>query len=200
MPVHTLVAVPVKRFFVAKQRLSPLLSAKARSRLGRDLATHTLETVQKAGFAPLVMAADTRVATWAAERGWESEIDQGGGLDGAAGRAATVATAQGIPWMVLHADLPLLTPGDVAVAARNLAGGGSAIAPTDDGGTSLIGGRGVMRFSYGPGSFHRHLPRLEAPTVVVRRGLILDLDDPSDFAAAVAHPRGSWLAPYAALP
>ena len=198
--MQTLVAVPVKRFFVAKQRLAPLLSATARSRLGRDLATHTLETVQKAGFAPLVLAADARVASWAARRGWEAEIDEGGGLDGAAATAATFATAQEIPWIVLHADLPLLTPGDVAVAAGYLARGGSAIAPTDDGGTSLVGGRGEMRFSYGPGSFHRHLSRLDTPTVVVRRGLILDLDDPGDFAAAVAHPRGSWLAPYAALP
>lgn len=196
---NTLVAVPVKRFFVAKQRLSPLLSARARSRLGRDLATHTLETVQQAGFAPLVLAADTQVATWAARRGWAAEIDGGGGLDGAAATAATLAAIREHPWLILHADLPLLTPEDVAVAAGHLAAGSSAIAPTDDGGTSLIGGRGVMRFSYGPGSFHHHLPRLEAPTVIVRRGLILDLDDPGDFAAALAHPRGSWLAPYADL-
>jgi 2-phospho-L-lactate guanylyltransferase len=197
--VGVLVAVPVKRFFVAKQRLSPLLSRRARSQLGRDLATHTLETVEQAGAAPLVLAADPQVAAWAVRRGWRAEIDSGGGLDGAATAAASEAASRGLPWLIVHADLPLLTPDEVAGAAATLAQGRSPIAPSDDGGTSLIGGHEPLRFSYGPGSFHRHLPRLAVAEVVVRLGLILDLDDPTDFAAAVAHRRGSWLARYAAL-
>ncbi len=197
--MSVLAAVPVKRFFVAKRRLSPFLSRRARSQLGRDLATHTLETVQRAGAMPLVLAADGEVAAWAETHGWASEIDREGGLDGAAAFAAARAAARGEPWVIIHADLPLLVPEDVTVALNALERGLSPIAPTDDGGTSLIGGNRPLRFSYGPGSFHRHLAQVTSAEVIVRLGLVLDLDHPADFSAATAHPRGAWLARYASV-
>lgn len=193
--VGVLAAVPVKRFFVAKQRLAALLTRQARSQLGRDLAAHTLQIVERAGARPLVLAADAEVAAWATERGWEAEIDRDGGLDG----AAAVAASRESPWLIVHADLPLLVTTDIAAALATLEEGRSPIAPTDDGGTSLIGGHRPLRFSYGPASFHRHLSRLDEARVLVRLGLALDLDHPSDFAAARAHPRGRWLEGYAAL-
>lgn len=195
MPV--LAAVPVKRFYVAKRRLSPILDATSRSRLGQALATHTLETVAKEAEV-VVLAADAEVEEWATARGWPAMVDADGGLDGAAGAAAARAAASGRPWLIVHADLPLLTAADIATAVALLEGGASPIAPTDDGGTSLVGGRGTFRFSYGPGSFHRHLARLTGPVPLVRPGLALDLDGPADFAAARRRPRGEWLRRYPA--
>jgi 2-phospho-L-lactate guanylyltransferase len=195
--VDVLAAVPVKRFYVAKRRLSPVLSGEARSRLGQDLARHTLTVVDRAGGDVVALAADEEVAEWARQHGWKAMVDQGGGLDGAAAAAAARASAEGRAWLIVHADLPLLVPADVAAALQILENGESPLAPSDDGGTSLIGGTGKFHFSYGPASFHRHLARLTAPRVMVRLGLTLDLDGPRDYTTAGATPGGEWLRRYA---
>lgn len=190
-----LVLVPVKRFFVAKGRLAPLLDAPARSRLGRALAERTLATIAAAGIEPTVMAADETVAEWARSHGRPSHLDPAGtDLDASARVAISMGTR---PWLIVHADLPLLSTDDIEAAAAVLSDGDDPLSPSNDGGTSLIGGRGDFGFAYGTGSFHRHLARLSRPRILVRVGLSLDLDDPSDFAAAVAHPRGRWLREYA---
>lgn len=194
--MDVLAAVPVKRFFVAKRRLAPVLSAEARSRLGQDLALHTMGVVEESGSDVVALAADEKVAAWAREHGWKAMVDRGDGLDGAASSAAARATTEGRAWLLVHADLPLLGPADVSAAIDALRAGESPIAPSNDGGTSLIGGTGVFRFSYGRASFHRHLPRLAAPRVIVRLGLALDLDGPSDYTAACAAPGGEWLRRY----
>ncbi len=194
--MDVLAAVPVKRFFVAKRRLSPILDAAARARLGRDLAAHTISTVEKAGLDVVPLASDAEVAEWLSGRGWDPMVDRGGGLDAAARDATLRAAAEGRPWMIVHADLPLVTPEDIRAAASVLEGGCSPIAPSDDGGTSLIGGHRPFEFAYGPSSFHRHLARSDDPVVIVRRGLALDLDGPRDFEAAASLPAGRWLRRY----
>ncbi len=187
----------MKRFYVAKQRLAPVLSARERSRLGRDLAARTLLAVQEAGAEPVVLAADHQVAHWATARGVSVLIDRRGGLDDAAAGLVAEARATHRPWLVVHADLPLVTPADVRQALTVLEAGRSPIAPADDGGTSLVGGTGEMRFAYGPASFHRHLARLTEGQVLISLGLSLDLDDSADLMAARSHHRGSWLRRYA---
>lgn len=196
--MSVLAAVPVKRFFVAKRRLSPILGRTARSRLGRDLASHTLATISAAGPEVVVLAADAAVARWASGEGFASHLDPGGGLDAAASALTARAAAGSRPWLVVHADLPLLAPEDITAALEQLEAGQAPIAPTDDGGTSLIGGWGEFDFAYGPSSFHRHLRRAHRPQPLVRLGLALDLDDPGDYTAAVGHPRGTWLNRYPA--
>lgn len=193
-----LAAVPVKRFYVAKRRLAGRLDADTRSRLGRDLAAHTVATIIKAGAEPLVLAADAEVVEWARGEGVEALMDRAGGLDSAAASGAERAVSAGKPWVIIHADLPLLTPDDVAAVLAPLAEGRSVIAASNDGGTSVVGGHAPIRFTYGPGSFHTHLRRLPDPTILVRLGLALDLDDASDFAASLGHPRGAWLRRYPA--
>jgi 2-phospho-L-lactate/phosphoenolpyruvate guanylyltransferase len=191
-----LAAVPVKRFFVAKRRLAAVLNAETRSRLGRDLAAHTVATITEAGAEPLVLAADAEVVDWAGEEGVEAMMDRNGGLDAAAAAGAERAAAEGRPWVIIHADLPLLTPDDVSAALAPLARGRPVIAASKDGGTSVVGGHHPIAFGYGPGSFHVHLRRLVDPEVLVRLGFALDLDDASDLRAARAHPRGAWLNRY----
>ncbi len=191
-----LAAIPVKRFYVAKRRLAEVLDAETRSRLGRDLAAHTVATITKAGGEALILAADAEVAAWAAEEGFDSLTDRGEGLDAAAAGGADRAAAEGRPWVIIHADLPLLTVDDVAAVLAPLGHGRPVIAASNDGGTSAVGGHAPIRFGYGPGSFHVHLKRLRSAQVVVRLGLALDLDDASDLRAARSHPRGQWLGRY----
>lgn len=207
--MNVLAAVPVKRFFVAKGRLAPVLSPASRSRLGRALAAHTISTVAAAGAVPLVLAADEEVATWAKNLGFDARLDtvdptrpprRGTGLDAAAAGAVTEAEQREMPWLVVHADLPLLTIEDIGNALDVLAAGASVLAPSADGGTSLIASTRAIRFTYGPGSFHRHLARLERPVVLARSGFLLDLDDPTDLAAARSHRRGAWLSEHAGRP
>jgi 2-phospho-L-lactate guanylyltransferase len=198
--VSVLAGIPVKRFYVAKQRLSSVLSQRERSRLGRDLAARTLRAVEEAGAEPIILAADHQVARWATNNGASVLVDRRGGLDDAAAGLVAAARSEQRPWLVVHADLPLVTPDDLRLALKILATGRSPIAPADDGGTSLLGGTDSMSFSYGPASFHRHLVRLAAGQVLVRLGLSLDLDDPADLIAARSHRRGAWLGRYAVGP
>lgn len=173
----TLLGIPLKGFDAGKSRLSGALDDAARRRLGRSLAEHTLSVATSVGAPVAVVTADTEVAVLAAEHAATVIADPGGGLDAAAG--AVVAAAGGGPWLVLHADLPHLTVTELRTALDALVRG-PVLAPSFDGGTPLIGGHGPVDFAYGVGSFHRHLARMPTATVIVRRGLALDLDTADD--------------------
>jgi 2-phospho-L-lactate guanylyltransferase len=196
-PRPVIVAVPVKPFDAAKARLASLLSPASRRWLGRGLAERTLSAVAAAGATPLVLAADDEVAGWAVEAGVEVLLDRGSSLDRAAADAVALAAERTTGWIVCHADLPLLAAGDLTPAVTVVARGGAVIAPSADGGTSLLGcGLPAFPFAYGPGSFHRHLAAAAhlAPIVLVTPGLACDLDLPADLVAVRRHPRGRWLA------
>ena len=146
----------------------------------------------------MVLAADRPVLDWATKRGWDAILDRQPSLNAAAAGAVEVAEQRDVAWMVVHADLPLLAPEDIRLAMKALQSAGWVLAPSSDGGTSLIGGRGDpgFEFAYGKASFHRHLSRLRhrSPRILHRLGLALDLDLPSDLRAVLSHPRGGWLA------
>lgn len=192
----TLAAVPLKPFAAAKGRLTEALDAAQRQRLGSAVAARTLRAITTAGARAAVVTADDAVAGWAAERGVEVIPEDEPGLNGAAGSAVARAAAAGVPWAVVHADLPLLTSADVSAVLAALIGHRLVLAPSFDGGTSVIAGS-VDRFdfAYGPGSFHRHLARgahLDV-RVLVRSGLALDLDSPDDLERIASLPAGAWL-------
>lgn len=190
------VAIPVKPFDAAKQRLSDVLSPADRADLSRRLAAHTARAAADAGAQTLILSADHDVTAWATRLGLDVLLDEGSSLDQAARSAARWASERGAGWLICHADLPLLTGRDLEPLVGAVRAGGPAIAPSSDGGTSAIGWRGTdFRFSYGPGSFHRHLAALGGshPTVVTKVGLLLDLDRPEDLRAATRLPEGRWL-------
>lgn len=193
------VALPIKPFAAAKQRLAAVLSVEQRRSLSMTLAERSADTARAAGAVPLVLAADDEVARWAEGRGLAWIADRGLDLDGAAAGAVAWAVGQGRSWVICHADLPLLEVADLLAATTPVESGSPVIAASTDGGTSLIGGRlDRFDFAYGPGSFRRHLARLTAagPVIISRIGLALDVDEPSDLIAAGRHRRGRWLGPY----
>lgn len=159
--------------------------------LARLLAGHVTATLSAARLETLVVTADGEVAEWADEVGVDWLTDPGHGLDVAA--EVGVARAGGGRWVVIHSDLPLLTKAEADVLSEATTGPGPIIGPSSDGGTSVIMSKGPFHFSYGPGSFRRHLARCVEAQVMVATGFLHDLDQPNDLESALAHPRGAWL-------
>ena len=196
--MEVLAAVPVRQSISPKSRLASVLSPQVRRLLSLEMAARVLGAISEAGARPLVLAADLQVLDWATKGGWDAILDQQPSLNAAAAGAVEVAERLDLSWMVVHADLPLLGPEDIRLAMEAVISVGWVLAPSSDGGTSLVGGRDDLgfEFAYGKGSFHRHLSLLRhrSPRIIYRLGLALDLDRPSDLRAVLSHPRGRWLA------
>ena len=191
--MSVLAGVPVKSFAAAKNRLAAALPPGARIALSQEMAMRTCVLLKRASARPLIMAADPTVADWANDLGLEVSLENGSDLNEAAG--ATVALASGQPWIVIHADLPLLDSEILTCLIPAIAAGHSVIGPSRDGGTPVIGGNmSSFEFRYGPSSYQRHLRLLALtdPTVVVDARLAIDLDDPSDLEAVRG--RVPWIA------
>ena len=191
MPI--VAGVPVKSFSAAKMRLAAAIVPEARVALSQEMARRTCALLTDVGTRPLVLAADTEVARWAKALAMEVVLDQDSDLNQAA--ATVVAIASGQPWLILHADLPLLDSEVLATLLPAVADGRSVIAPSRDGGTPAIGASMTrFDFGYGPNSFHRHLRRLAPnhPIVLVDPRLAIDLDEPSDLTAV--RKRVPWMA------
>lgn len=175
------VVVPVKAFRDAKVRLARALDPDQRAELARTMAE---TVVAAAGTWPVwVVCDDHEVAQWAhtvgaevawmPERGLNRAVTGGVALVGRSGLARAV---------VCHADLPHarrldhlgVDPGVVVVPDRAHDGTNVISVPTDAG----------FRFSYGPGSFGRHVAEAErlglATTVVEDPSLAWDVDVPAD--------------------
>lgn len=173
--------VPV-RSFDGLTRLAHVLDAGARAELMLRLTERTVDVIHRAMLPVSIVSSDPRVMAWGAAHADRVVPEPpAGGLNAAA--LAGVSTIRGA-WMVVHADLPVVRVEDIVAAAR-LADRTTVIAPSRDGGTSLIGGSGEPPpFRYGPGSFHRHLSAFRGRAIVlVRAGLALDLDRPWDLTA-----------------
>lgn len=175
--------VPI-RSFDGMTRLSDHLLPDERRRLSRRIAERVVDAADAAGLAVTIVTGDDDVRQWATnvkKVGLLTEPDPAG-LNAAA--EAAVAAALDNPWLVIHADLPAIEANDL-MAAAELLDNGTVLSPSHDGGTSLIGGiGGPFPFRYGPGSFQRHFAAVQGrAAVLVRSGLALDLDQPSDLAA-----------------
>jgi 2-phospho-L-lactate/phosphoenolpyruvate guanylyltransferase len=191
-----LAAIPIKPFGVAKRRLSDRLDAPTRSHLGRMIAARTAGAATDAGALVAVVTADPGVASWARGLGYlviDEDRAAGKGLNGAATSAVIEARRRQRPWAVIHADLPLVTPGALAGIFERCRIG-SVVVPSYNGGTNIIAGNGSgFRFSYGPGSFHRHVAQNQPVMIRTDPRLALDLDTTEDLDRALQLPTGRWL-------
>jgi len=198
-PADVLAALPLKAFSAAKGRLDGALGPPARAALSRAVAERVATACAAAGAAVAVVASDPDVASWAGALGLEVITEPpDGGLNGAAAAAAATARRHNRAWCIVHADLPFLTPGDVAAVLGALGPGRAVLAPSRNGGTNLLAAAIPLHFAYGPSSFRRHLAAARSleRRVVLTLGTALDLDTPEDLWAAAALPGGEWLRKY----
>jgi 2-phospho-L-lactate/phosphoenolpyruvate guanylyltransferase len=175
--------VPLKSFTKAKARLSESLDDGTRVILIQRLAAHVLKA---AGSLPaFVVCDDGAVADWSIRQGASALYAPGLGLNGAVSAGVELLGRLGFELIVVaHADLPFVEALDSFGAE-----GGVTIAPDRrDDGTNVIAlpSGAPFHFSYGPGSFARHLReahRLGLVTRVVRNPrFATDVDLPADLA------------------
>lgn len=186
MRLHAI--VPVKALERAKSRLASALTPPERRQLVVELLGRVLSALARSSVARTwVVSPDPTVLALAAARGATPLVDLAQDLNGALEQARDAARAAGAEAiLVLPADLPLVTPADVAAMAALLAGGADiALAPDAAGrGTNALALRAAaaLPFSFGAGSAERHL-RLAATAGLAARtyhapSLALDVDDP----------------------
>ena len=143
-----------------------------------------------------VVTGDPGVARWARSGGFlviDETLGEGSGLDRAAHAVVLEAARRQRPWAVIHADLPLVTPGAL-VAVFSRATASPVLVPSYNGGTNVIAGHGAgFEFAYGDGSLQRHLALNPRAVVMPDARLALDLDTENDLDRALLSPEGRWL-------
>jgi 2-phospho-L-lactate guanylyltransferase len=175
------VLVPVKAFHRAKLRLAPALSPARRQELAREMATRVVHSA--AGLPVAVVCDDGEVAGWAASLGALVLWEPGRGLNRAVQEGVRQLGELGFDAVVVAAgDLPLAT--DLRWVTEFA--GITLVPDRRHDGTNVIGlpATTAFTFSYGPGSFARHLEQSRAlggPVRVVHSSsLAWDVDLPED--------------------
>ncbi|HXE70000.1 MAG TPA: 2-phospho-L-lactate guanylyltransferase [Hyphomicrobiaceae bacterium] len=196
MPAETWAIIPVKTLERAKQRLAPVLPPPVRRELVVCMLQSVLAAVVAAGGLSriLVVTADPNVALLAEAMAAEVlREDRVRGLNAAVrlglARAAAAGAARAL---VLPADVPLVTPGELNCLLGSGASGTGArasLVPAADGdGTNamLLVPPTALEPAFGPGSYARHLSQAIARRLDVEvlrlPGLAGDIDRPADLA------------------
>jgi 2-phospho-L-lactate guanylyltransferase len=175
--------VPVKSFRLAKLRLAGELDQEERWRLARELAEIVVSAAH--GAPVYVVCDDGEVADWAVDRAatvlYAPRLELSAAVEAGVRHLAEEGFSLAV---VSHADLPLVSdlsgfgsPSEVTLAPDRWHDGTNVAAvPTEAG----------FHFSYGPGSFERHVAEAARLglhcTVVDDPRLSSDIDLPVDLA------------------
>jgi 2-phospho-L-lactate guanylyltransferase len=186
---HAGVVLPIRSFVLGKARLSVDLDDAARAELGRRLADRVADAA--APYDVVVVTSAPEVRNWAAARRL-TVLDDPGSLDAAAARGQRHLTAAGMGRVVVaHADLPWAR--SLAGLVRDASRPVVALVPCHrDDGTNVLAlpAETAFRFSYGPGSFARHLAEADRlglpPRVLDLPDLAWDIDEPADVVPVTA--------------
>jgi len=184
--------VPVKPLRRGKSRLSTVLSETERTLLNHNLLVSTLKILSSVNRIDqiLVVSRDPAALTLAREYDARTVLENGSPeLNTALSRAALVAKTYRVnEILILPADLPLLTTEELERVLR-LSGNPPEILICPDrrkDGTNLlyINPEGLISFSYGSGSFNKHLELARQSgarvNIISSNSLELDLDTPED--------------------
>ena len=184
--------VPVKPLRRGKSRLAGMLTEEQRTRLNRRLLEHTLTTLNEIAEIEhtLVVSRDPAALALTREMGGRTVLEDGAPqFNTAIQRATVVAQAHGAhAVLVLPADIPLITPGDVrTILRKGLKPPVVVISPDRrrDGTNGLfVNPAGLIEYGYGPGSFKTHSDRTAAAgarlVIFESERIGLDLDLPED--------------------
>lgn len=196
-PIHAIVPVNVLR--KSKVRLSPILSARERAQLTVAMLADVLSTLRKVRRirSVTVVSADKDTRKIAMRFGanflWEGKRR---GLNKGVRLAIRNAERKGAPAvLVIHADLPLLTPREIQRFLVESRGYPIALTPSKDGrGTNalLLHPPEVIPPVFGKNSFRKHLSlagQRGIPHKILRlRGISFDMDEPRDVLKLMDHP------------
>lgn len=212
-PRDTIAIVPVKALAEAKSRLAPVLSASARRRLVLEMLADVLAALAATSAIArvLVVTPDAEVAAFARTRGAGIIHESAPTSLNSALRTALHESGcrPDSPCLILPADVPLVTPAEIAGLLADVPLDGAppaepthrvTIAPSHDGqGTNalVLTDHDIMGPSFGPESFQRHLDMATAlhlhPRVVRLPGLGFDVDTPGDLRRLSQSERYRWL-------
>ena len=179
--------VPVKAFSQAKQRLSPQLSASERAELARLMATHVVSVA--APFEVFVVCDDIEVKEWARGLGVGVVMCPGVGLNRAVAQGVQHLQQHGFARAIIaHGDLPFASgftrfAGEAEKSSEEAV---AYIAPDRwESGTNVLSipADTDFVFSYGPGSFGRHVEEAQ------RLGLKVEICRDADLGWDIDLPR-----------
>jgi len=209
-PAPLWVVVPVKDLRNAKQRLAGVLAPAERHALFRAMLEDVLSALAaSAGLAGILMvtrdAEARRLAGRYGARVLVEEINQGHTAASTLG-ARTLAQEGAAGMLQLPADIPLVTPADIAalLQAHGTAPAVTLAPSRDERGSNAVACSppDLLPLRFGDDSFFPHLNRALAlgiePQIVKRPGLALDVDTPEDLAAFVATPSSTQAYAYLA--
>jgi len=184
------IIIPVKPFTQSKTRLAPVLSARQRSALSRQLLARTVALAVRVG--PVVVVSRSRaVREQAKQSGAWALVESQAGLNGAVRQGIQWVQARGgLAVLILPADLPLLTLADLqTLSAFDVAPPAVRLAPCRrrDGTNALaLWPPDAITPDFGPGSFARHAALARAagiePQIYHSSTAAFDLDVPDDWA------------------
>ena len=194
------VVMPVKDLPDAKQRLAGVLCAKERQALFRAILQDVLGALAaSAGLAGILLVTrDPEARRLARRYGARVLLEEANrGHTAASNLGARTLAQERVAGMVqVPADIPLVTPDDIAALLR-VHGEAPAVtlAPSrDERGTNALACSppDVLPLCFGDDSFFPHVQRARScgiqPQIVNRPGLALDVDTPADLAAFLAAP------------
>jgi 2-phospho-L-lactate guanylyltransferase len=193
--VRTLAILPVKRFQLAKQRLSAALSPEFRGDLAEAMVADVLHALAACeGIeATLVVTNEARVTALAQQLGAESVADpHESGQSAAAAIGLSRAMADGYDRALLvPGDCPALDPAELDGLLADVRTGKSVVIVPDRHGIGtnglLLTPPNALAPTFGPGSCRRHRERAAAAAAECRvaqlPSLLLDVDTPRDLDA-----------------
>ena len=163
--------IPVRTGPTAKRRLAHVLRAPERAALVRSLLDHVVGVLTSVGLRVVVLTPEPVDVP-----GAEVWTDEAPGLNAA---VAAALPRLGPPALVVHADLPLLSPADVETSLNSEAD--VVIARSYDGGTNGLLMRTLLRPAFGVGSAAAHADRARRAglraAVLDIPGFAMDVDD-----------------------
>jgi 2-phospho-L-lactate guanylyltransferase len=201
--MRSLAIVPIKRFALAKQRLSAQLDPVGRATLARAMVEDVLRTLRGAAdlSGVLVVTNEPLIVALAEQLGASVLADEAeAGQSAAVGVGIAHALDGGIERvLIVPGDCPTLAGEELsALLQRSAATAPSVVVVPDRHGTGtnalLLTPPDVITPAFGPGSYARHLELAAQAGVAcdIARppGLLLDIDTPDDLAALLGGPTG----------
>jgi len=186
------VIIPVKPLRRSRSRLSDVLTENERTLLNSNMLENTLKILKSIPNIDgmLVVSRDPSVLTFARTFGAKTLQEDGEpGLNLALKRAVIVTKAYSANIiMVLPADLPLITQQEIEVIIKRIDKENKMVISPDRrmSGTNLllISPPDLIDFSFGPGSFERHVRQAQAKNAEIEvcqmESIGLDIDLPED--------------------